>query len=661
MRMFRRFVGVLSCVLVALGAGPTLAQPTPQALGAPPTIESFYKPEQFDGAAISPDHTHLAFLREVKGRMNLIVMNLSSREMKNVAGFDNADVVEFRWLSAERLMYYVMDRQAGIGDSNKKGIFAISRDGGAPYTLSEGLISYGGLAGANRGMPARADFYQRARSGNPEDFIAIEFATAPWRAILTRVDSRTGRRTSVDTGGLGSAVAWALDANDVPRAAMTQDGERGAFHVRDSASAPWRKVAEFSLFESGVFEPLRFDKAGTLYVQGRIGGRDHAAIHRFDWAKGAPEPEPLVSVRGYDIESGLLFDTDTDRLVGVRYEAEMRSTQWLDAAWKARQEMVDRALPGKVNLLSGKVDNYIVAVSYSDTSPPRYYLLDAKLNRLSLLGTSRPWVDEKLQSRSDFIRYDARDGLSIPALLTLPRGKEPKALPLIVLVHGGPFVRGVSWGWYDDRQFLASRGYAVLEPEFRGSEGYGWRHARAGWKQFGLAMQDDLVDGVEALAKRGIIDRQRVCIAGASYGGYATVFGLIKHPETYKCGISWVGVTDIDMLYTVGWSDMANFAESRLYLQKTFGDPDADKAQLEATSAVAQASRLKAPLILAYGLEDVRVPYDHGRKLMSRLKAHNDKVDYIEYGGEGHGWHMLQTNLDFWGRVERFLAEHIGK
>lgn len=632
-----------------------------------PSVESYYRLPQFGPVSMSPDRTHIGFLREIKGRMNLLVMNLATRELKNVVGLDNADVVQFRWLNPDRLMYYVADRLVGLGDSNKQGIFAINRDGSAPFTLSEGLGSYGGTVGSNRGMPARAEFYRTVRSGNRDDFIAIEFTAAPLRSTLVRVNSRNGVRTAVDAGGLVNPVSWALDANDVPRAAVTQDGERGAFHVRDSATSPWRKVVDFNLFERGFYEPVRFDKAGNLYVHGRLAGRDHAAIFRFDWAKGAPDAEPLVSIKGFDIDreldsnSGLLFDGPSDRLIGVRYEAEIESTFWLDDAWKERQAMVDKALPGRANLLAGEVNGFIVVRSYSDTSPTRYYLLDAKANRLALLGISRPGVDEKLQSRSDYIRYEARDGLSIPALLTLPRGKEAKDLPLVVLVHGGPFVRGVSWGWYNDRQFLASRGYAVLEPEFRGSDGYGYKHLRAGWKQLGLAMQDDLADGVDALAKRGIIDRKRVCIAGASYGGYATTFGLIKHPEVYKCGVSWVGVTDIEMLYTVGWSDTGNIAESKLFLQKTFGDPEADKAQLAATSAIAQAARLKAPLILAYGREDVRVPFDHGQKLMSAVKPHNRQVEYIEYGGEGHGWRLLSTNVDFWSRVEKFLSQHIGR
>jgi len=259
------------------------------------------------------------------------------------------------------------------------------------------------------------------------------------------------------------------------------------------------------------------------------------------------------------------------------------------------------------------------------------------------------------------IRYKARDGLTIPALLTLPRGLDPKNLPLVVFPHGGPWVRGIDWEWNAERQFLASRGYAVLEPDFRGSTGHGWKLFRSGWKQWGMAMQDDLADGALDLASRGIVDKNRVCITGASYGGYATVMGLIRHPEIFKCGISWVGVTDMELLHTVGWSDTADSPEARLSFEVLGGDPAKDRDMMRANSAIHQAAKLKQPLILAYGLADVRVPYDHGQKLRDALKGHNKNVDYIEYAGEGHGWNRLETHVDFWTRAEKLLGETIGR
>lgn len=648
--------GAAVVALFVAGQSPAVAQ----ANAAKVPMENFFKKPQFLRAQTNPTGTHLAYIREVNGRWNLVQMELATRKLTNIAGYDKADVVEFIWINDKRIMYRIADARVAVGDNEQHGWFAADIDGTRPLTLSEGLVKTGGLSGRDGGLPARARFYSRVRSGNPDDFIAIQYAEAPLRSSLLRINSRDGRRTIVDVGGLTNVRDWALDFNDVPRAAVSATIDTATFHVRDSATSPWRKVAEFSLFDNKAITPVRFDKAGNLYVSAYM-GRDTAAIYRFDWAKNAPESQPVVSVKDYDIDGGLIF-SEQGNLIGVRFEADHLGTHWIDPVWKAQQEIIDNALPGRINLLSGYDPNGLIVVrTSSDTSPAKFYLFDTKAKKLSMLGNSMPWVDEKTQARSDVIRYKARDGLTIPALLTLPKGVEPKKLPLVVLAHGGPYVRGIEWEWERDRQFLASRGYAVVEPDFRGSTGHGWKLHRAGWKQWGLAMQDDLADAVLDLADKGIVDKNRVCIAGASYGGYATVMGLIRHPELYKCGISWVGVTDIELLHTVGWSDTADSPEQRLSLDVLVGDLSKDKEQLRATSAIHQAARLKQPLIIAYGLADVRVPYDHGQKLRDALKPHNKNVQYIEYAGEGHGWGLLETNIDFWTRAEKLLAETIGK
>jgi dipeptidyl aminopeptidase/acylaminoacyl peptidase len=655
----RRCVAVCAAtLLVGAALGPVQVVAAEPPASARQSIDNFFKLEQFVSARMNPSGTHLAYIREVNGRYNLVSMDVATRKLTNVAGFDRVDVAGFEWINDKRLIFYVYDRRIGIGDVESYGIHSADVDGTRPLVLRDSGFDRN-VSGSNRGMPYRASFWSRARSGDPDDFIVAQYADAPFRVTLLRVNARDGQRRSVDHGGLANVTDWALDWNDVPRAAVSRNRDRLSFHVRDSESAPWRKVAEFGLYDNTGFSPVAFDKAGTLYVSAYM-GRDTAAIHRFDFAKGAPEPESLISVKNYDIEGGLLFNKD-GTLRGVRYHADQEGIHWVDPAWQTHQQAIDAALPGRVNLLGGMADATVLVRSYSDTSPSRYYLLDTRARKLSLLGASRPWIDEKLQARSDVIRYKARDGLIIPALLTLPRGVDPKNLPLVVFPHGGPWVRGIDWEWNAERQFLASRGYAVLEPDFRGSTGHGWKLFRSGWKQWGMAMQDDLADGVLDLASRGMVDKNRVCITGASYGGYATVMGLIRHPELFKCGISWVGVTDMELLHTVGWSDTAGSPEARLSFEVLAGDPVKDREMMRANSAIHQAARLKQPLIIAYGLADVRVPYDHGQKLRDALKGHNKNVDYIEYAGEGHGWNRLETHVDFWSRAEKMLADTIGR
>jgi len=664
--------GASAFLLIAATFLMTSAIPTEtsaqQAVGIPLPIENFFRPAQFGAAALNPAATHIAYVREVNGRFSLLTMDVATRKLTPVADSPTADIVEFKWINNNRLIYRIEDAKVGAGDNQVFGWYAIDVDGGKPYTLSEGLVSTGASGSSNRGMPARATFRSRVRSGDKDDYIAVQYADAPFRTTLMRINSRNGLRKPIESDGLANVVDWALDSEDVPRAAVTRDKETYAVYVRPSPTAPWKQVKVSNAYDGPGLTPLVFDKDGNLYVTDSI-DRDTSAIYRFDWASGKPEKAPLISIKDYDIgvnldfnslNGGLIFEEDGS-IAGVNYEADQASTYWFSPTWKAHQDSVDAAIPGKVNRLTGDVNATILVSSYSDASPRRFYLYDTKAKKLSLLGTSRPWIDEKTQARSDVIRYVARDGLTIPALLTLPRGKDPKGLPLILLAHGGPNVRGIYWGWNRERQFLASRGYAVLEPDYRGSLGHGWKLFRSGWRQWGLSMQDDLADGVAELAQRGIIDKNRVCIAGASYGGYATVMGLIKHPEIYKCGISWVGVTDIDLLFNVGWSDLGNSADQRLGMKILIADPEKDKAQIRETSAITQASRLKAPLILAYGLSDVRVPYDHGQKLRDALKPYNKNIEYIEYAGEGHGWGLLKTNLDFWEKSEKFLDRNLGK
>jgi len=262
-------------------------------------------------------------------------------------------------------------------------------------------------------------------------------------------------------------------------------------------------------------------------------------------------------------------------------------------------------------------------------------------------------------SGMESVHYAARDGMQIPAWLTVPRDAPRKNLPLVVLVHGGPYVRGEFWHWNPEVQFLAARGYAVLEPEYRGSTGFGSALFKAGWKQWGKAMQDDVADGVKWAVDQGLVDPQRVCIAGASYGGYAVLMGLVNDPKVYRCGIDWVGVTDIDLMYTVDWSDLSSIWKE-YGMPKLIGDPVADAAQLRATSPLRNVDKIHAPLLLAYGGKDERVPKVHGEKFRDALlKQPGADLQWVLYDQEGHGWRSVDTRVDFWNRAAKFLDKNL--
>jgi dipeptidyl aminopeptidase/acylaminoacyl peptidase len=257
------------------------------------------------------------------------------------------------------------------------------------------------------------------------------------------------------------------------------------------------------------------------------------------------------------------------------------------------------------------------------------------------------------------VHYSARDGLDIPAYLTLPKGKEPKNLPLVLLAHGGPWVHGAVWAWSAEPAYLASLGYAVLEPAFRGSTGWGTKLETAGWKQWGRGMQDDLNDGVDWLVRQGIVDPKRVCIMGASYGGYAVLMGLARDPDRWRCGIEYVGVTDINLLFDVTWSDASNSDYIRYTAKELIGDPDKDAAMFKAASPLENAAKIKAPVLMAYGGEDYRVPLVHGEKMRDALRAQGTPVEWVVYADEGHGFLLEKNRYDFYQRVATFLAQHL--
>jgi dipeptidyl aminopeptidase/acylaminoacyl peptidase len=257
------------------------------------------------------------------------------------------------------------------------------------------------------------------------------------------------------------------------------------------------------------------------------------------------------------------------------------------------------------------------------------------------------------------VRYAARDGLPIPAYLTLPRG-QGRNLPMVVVVHGGPWIRGDTWSFDSEAQFLASRGYAVLQPNFRGTTGHGWKHFASSFGQWGLAMQDDIEDGVKWAVAQGIADPRRVCIYGASYGGYAAMMGLAKTPEVFRCGINYVGVTDLDLYLTATWADYAYSDFIQHSAREMVGDATRDAQRLRATSPVELAARIKAPVLMAYGAVDFRVPIEHGTRMKAALERHGSKPVWIAESGEGHGFRDTRNRVAFYEAMEKFLKEHLG-
>jgi dipeptidyl aminopeptidase/acylaminoacyl peptidase len=648
-------------------AGPAAHAQTKAAL---PSIESFFENSAFGAAKLSPDAKSLAARVGAPGRRDyLAVIDLETNSARFVAGYNDADIGNFQWVNDNRLVFDVTDKEVGQGDVNYgPGLFAVNRDGTQLIQLADRHNAFVATASISRKLLPWHTFLLNQRGAQDSEFIYVSSYKYDDNRDLNHVDllrlnTLSGRAQKIPYPAL--AKGWMLDHQGEPRIVWTSERDTATLFYREPASGQWRKLASHGAYtrRHDAIEPLAFGPDGTLYVEAN-GNKDTTSVHTFDLATGRISAEPLIVTTGYDFNGQLV--TDHNKVLGVHYLTDAQSSVWFDPGMKAIQQTVDTLLPGTMNLISVAARAqapWVLVKSYSDVIPPSYRLFNTKTQMLNKVGDSHPGIDSAQMGHQDALHYKARDGLQIPALLTLPAGSNRKNLPLVVLVHGGPWVRGASWGWNPPSQFLASRGYAVLEPSFRGSTGFGAAHFMAGWKQWGLAMQNDIADGARWAIAQGIADPRRICIAGASYGGYATLMGLVNDPDLFKCGINWVGVTDINLMYTGNWLFKSDMSEQwkQYGMPQLVGDQVKDAAQLKATSPLEQAARIRQPLLLAYGGADRRVPLYHGTKFREAVKATNPNVEWVVYEEEGHGWALPKNRIDFWTRVEKFLEKNIGK
>ena len=442
-------------------------------------------------------------------------------------------------------------------------------------------------------------------------------------------------------------VGWMFDSKGQARVAIARTKGRTSLHWRAPGETKWRQLAESDLLHP-PFSPSAVDDAGNLYVTNSQGPEGYSVLSRFDFGNGAPQKPPLVTAPGFDFRGGLVLDLAGSRALGVRVDTDAEQTVWFDAGMKKTQAIVDTLLPSRVNRLScrrcGASDMVVLIRSFSDRDPGKLFLYEAAPQRLLPISNVLDGIDPKRMSTVDMHRIKARDGRDLPIWVTQPPGFKPGTpVPAVVLVHGGPWTRIGHWKWQPFEQFLASRGYLVISPEFRGSTGYGEAHYRAGWKQWGQAMQDDVADALLWAQKQGMAS-DKACIAGASYGGYSTLMGLVRHPTLYRCGVAWVAVTDPTLFLNGAWwiDDDVGGSGRRFALPELVGDVEKDAAMLSANSPLVQAKKIQAPLLLAFGESDRRVPMVHGKRLRAALIDAGNPPEWVSYPNEGHSWRQVQ-------------------
>ncbi|MES2902032.1 MAG: alpha/beta fold hydrolase [Pseudomonadota bacterium] len=656
-------------LLATLAAAAGFAQSQP---AARPPAASFFENSPFSMPRLSPNGRLLAVIAGSPGKKDgLAVIDLATSKLHATARFANADIGKFHWVNDQRLIFDTTDKLVAPGDREYgPGLYAANFDGSAFKQLAErrGDGSRHARPGSSNGKLLAWNTFLMPQAGAQQGdsvFVLSPDFSSPVQVLKTdllELDTVTGRFKKVSAPG--DTGMWLLDHAGQPRLTSTMERDQLTMHQRE-LNGQWKALVTFNPYKAdkAAFSPLAYGPDGTLYATTSAGG-DKVAVHTVDTTSGAVSAKALITLADYDFLGSLMFSKG--KLLGFRALTDAESTMWFDPAMKAVQEDIDKLLTNTVNLISVPArpeTPWVLVESYSDVQPKTLRLYNTETRTLNPIGSTRPAIDPAQMGTQEMISYKARDGLTIPALLTMPPGARKAGLPMVVLVHGGPWVRGSQWGWRAETQFLASRGYAVLEPDFRGSTGYGNAHFRAGFKQWGLAMQHDVADGAKWAIAKGIVDPARICIAGSSYGGYATLMGLVNDPDLFKCGINWVGVTDINLMYTGHWSYQSDLSSTwkKYGMPEMIGDPVKDAAQLAATSPLQQAARIKQPLLMAYGDNDKRVPLYHGNKFYSAVKETNKDVELVVYPGEGHGWQLADNRINFWNRVEKFLDRHIGK
>jgi acetyl esterase/lipase len=625
----------------------------------------FFKQAQVTGAVLSPNGLSLALISVGPHRRTMVTtLDLATMSPTVAYSSDQADVDHVVWVNDRRLAFRLADLETPQGKQDAgPGLFAVNANGSDFRQLAERQTTWLKNGNDTRKLEPWNTFLLNGTGQlNSEDVLAVRPEAISEKdygyAKLIRINTRTGRADEIPSPL--HSVSWWPDTVGQLRVVLTRQGAKSTMQWNDPSTGAWKVFESFDTYTGDSDMQVRHvGPDGQLYVTARRGA-DKQAMWLMNPGTGQWQATPLASAEHFDIDAQVL--ARHDKVLGLRFTIDGEITQWLDTDLKTLQQQIDKALPRTTNRIDvpWRGDSpWITVTTFSDIQPHQYFLFNRETRKFTRLGAQRPDIDSKKMARMDMVRIAARDGLSLPTWITYPPGQTSgKNLPMVVLVHGGPFIRSPSWKWDAEVQFLAARGYVVLQPQFRGTKGFGQAHYTAGWKQWGKAMQADLADATQWAIDQGIADRQRIAIAGASYGGYATMMGLVRNPELFRCGVSWVGVTDLDMLHTVAWDDISDDYK-KWGMPKLLGDRVIDAADLKANSPLTHATSIRQPLLLAYGKADKRVPLVHGETFRKAVQPGNPALEWVAYDDEGHGWVLPANKIDFWNRTARFLDKHL--
>lgn len=601
-------------------------------------LEDFFRNSQEAAYQISPDGRHLSYLAPYADRMNLFVRPVGGGGAVRVTSETQRSLAGYMWADNGRLLF-MKDTD---GDENYR-LYGVNLDGsdlraytdfpGVRTTLIDDLEETPGkvLIGLNRRNPEVFDPY--------------------------RLDLDTGELTQLAENP-GNWQGWMTDhAGRLRAVTAIVDGVNTQILYRATEDEDFRPVLTTNFKEMVSF--MEFTPDNRLVYAATNLGRDKVALVLMD-PSDCRELELLFEHPQYDVSS-IGYSRKRKKLLSTYCTGHKEPVRhYFDEEERALRERMKRHFPGYrfgVADTDKAEEHYLIYVG-NDRTRGAYYYYNALTDEARKIADTAPWLHEEELVEMHPVTYRTRDGWDIEAYLSLPPGYGPddaKGLPVVVNPHGGPWARDV-WGYSSEVQFLCNRGYAVFQMNFRGSTGYGRKFLEASYKQWGLAMQDDITDGVEWLKAKGIADPERIAIYGGSYGGYAALCGVTFTPELYACAVDYVGVSNLfTFLKTIPpyWRPMLEM------MYEQVGHPERDREQLAATSPALHADRIRVPLLIAQGSNDPRVNKAESDQMVEALRRRGLPVEYMVKENEGHGFSNQENRFDFYRAMEAFLEKYL--
>jgi dipeptidyl aminopeptidase/acylaminoacyl peptidase len=635
---------ILSALLLVALAVPVGAQ-------SPPLIdrELFFGDPEIAGAQISPDGAFIAFIKPFKGTRNVWVKKTADpfTSAKPITADTKRPIPGYFWSRDGKYILFVQDKG---GDENYN-VYAVN-PADAPAS-GQDVPAARNLTDA-KGV--RAIIYSVPRTEPDAIYVGINDRDPAWHDLY-KVKISTGERTLVRKN-TERITAFVFDLKDQLRLA-TRSAENGDTEVLRVDADKFTKVYSCTVFEA--CGPIRYHKDGErVYFQTNKGSDvDLVHLELFNPTTGKEEVVESDPLKRVDFGNAV-FSEVSNELIATSYEDERERIYWKDKNFEADYKNLQKQLPGKeIGFGSSTKDEKLWIISANaDTDPGSTYLFDRATKKLTLQYQLREKLNRAYLASMKPVKYPSSDGLEIPAYLTLPKGVEAKNLPAVIVPHGGPWGRD-SWGYSSFAQFLANRGYAVLQPNFRASTGYGKKFLDSGNKQWGEKMQDDVTWGAKYLVAQGIADPKRIGIIGGSYGGYATLAGVAFTPDVYAAGVSIVGPSN---LITLLESIPPYWEQIRKVFYERMGDPNTPegKAQLLRQSPLTAAQKIKTPLMVIQGANDPRVNKRESDQIVIALRDRGFPVEYLVAPDEGHGFARPVNNMAMFASAEKFLAKYLG-